>query len=766
MTTSIQDEPAVGSGAMGDNTDGVPSRINGARQPPLRWSERRLAELKHLATGLSKPGHSIEPTLATALLHAAAGDFDQAESIILQVLQGFPEPGRVGEAAFHPLLSALFVVMRLDLASRLLCERYEPGCVVDIEITEQGVGRHQFIWDVMLPERMKFTFNQSLVTEDNTRGQISWFDWIFPLFAAYAKNWPGERGSVTFNQWDAGLSPGLAMCDNRRGFFLVPCNAFTRTHGYEEARQYFTQHNVRWEERRSVAFWRGATTGAMEDPSRGWRSLPRVRLCEIGQAHADLMDVGISAIVQAEDRAATEEIQQSGIVKPFVPWNEFQRFKYQIDIDGNTNSWPGLFQKLLTGSPVLKVASPHGFRQWYYDRLKPWINFVPVESGMSDLVAKIRWLIAHDDAARQIGELGQALALSMDFAGELKRAVPTITAALRYFAGRPETELRFGSGRADNAYLREGWLDAEAQGVPAGGIESLIELPRPVATEDFVLALELSPTTLAPTRSAQRVTVVANGEVLRHVMLSKPQALECMLLRRTIDVAEMLSVRLLHPDATTTASESHPLDTRACSITLHRLTLTAATVYAASGRITPMLGIMTPPLPTPHPDTAESKLRYGPDIWLHPDKELRQIMTHNGHVVFVDTSMGQLLHGAPSSCPRNVFLAICGATGYLLHIAADGQRRSIHVTAEPPRHPPDVMTASLDQWIQAFRLVEVAGAEPAGFALSCDGLFLCAEPNGQVTLSRPRLGLWERFHLGEPPASQDKSGGPVSTERP
>ena len=54
-------------------------------------------------------------------------------------------------------------------------------------------------------------------------------------------------------------------------------------------------------------------------------------------------------------------------MRPYVPMTDFNKYKYQIDIDGNTNAWPGLFQKLLTGSPVLKVASPYGFRQWLYE---------------------------------------------------------------------------------------------------------------------------------------------------------------------------------------------------------------------------------------------------------------------------------------------------------------------------------------------------------------------------------------------------------------
>jgi hypothetical protein len=58
-----------------------------------------------------------------------------------------------------------------------------------------------------------------------------------------------------------------------------------------------------------------------------------------------------------------------------------------IDIDGNANSWDGLFWKLLSNSVVLKVESNNS--QWYYSQLKPWHHFVPVKADLSDLVEKV-----------------------------------------------------------------------------------------------------------------------------------------------------------------------------------------------------------------------------------------------------------------------------------------------------------------------------------------------------------------------------------------
>jgi glycosyltransferase involved in cell wall biosynthesis len=94
------------------------------------------------------------------------------------------------------------------------------------------------------------------------------------------------------------------------------------------------------------------------------------------------------------------------------------RSRYLIDIDGWANSW-GLLQKLLTGAAVLKVASQTGARQWYYDRLEPWVNYVPVRADFVDLDDAISFVLENDERAREIGEAGRRLALSLNLESEI-----------------------------------------------------------------------------------------------------------------------------------------------------------------------------------------------------------------------------------------------------------------------------------------------------------------------------------------------------------
>jgi hypothetical protein len=95
-------------------------------------------------------------------------------------------------------------------------------------------------------------------------------------------------------------------------------------------------------------------------------------------------------------------------------------------------------------------------QQWYYDELVPWRNYVPIAPAMSDLLDKVRWLTRNDSAAQRIGQAGLALAERLTYERELGRSEKVITAAFRYFNGRPEGATPYG--RADAPPCESGRL--------------------------------------------------------------------------------------------------------------------------------------------------------------------------------------------------------------------------------------------------------------------------------------------------------------------
>jgi hypothetical protein len=704
----------------------------------IGWSTAIVAEFRQLANGPLPGRHPIESALAPALLLAAEGDFGRAEAHVLKLMEEHAESDSLRGPLFFPFFLALFVVQRFDLASRVLQEHWKLDCAIELCIGAPSPGFACVRWEIISSSHVRFVFDESVLGRDNTNQRLLSFHWLFPLFADYLKRGAEATGAVDVSLWDTGLAPGLAFCSNRPDHFLIPDNLFISSRAYEAANRAYQENDVPWKQRRDVAFWRGTTTGHPLDRTIGWRALPRIKLCELAAQHGDLFDVGISGVSQMNDPAVKSAIHESGVMRPFVPAAEFNRYRYQIDIDGNTNSWPGLYQRLLTGSPVLKIASPSGHRQWYYHRLRPWINFIPVAADMSDLVDKLSWLREHDDEARAIGEQGQALALSMDFEGELKRAARIITAALHYFAGEPETEVRFGLNESGNACLQDGWLQPLKDGVGARGFESRLKLPRPVAVDDFVLSLDLSPSTEPPALIPQRVLVVANGDVLLDATLTERQTLRCALSRRTIEKDEALLVTLLHPDAQVGASAAHPLNGLMVSVVLHGLSLTAAHVHAAQRlRVAPS---------GPEGDQSASPAENMPANPVLAGVQPKQILTSHGTVVFADLTTSRLRHGPLALSPANIFLAVDGQTAYLLSRRPDGTQRPISV--HPAVVPWQASNFAQDGEASTGEFC-VVNARGSAFGLARNGLFLCAEDDGQVTLSRQRLGPWELFHASE-----------------
>ncbi len=397
----------------------------------LRWSDRKIAETEqHLETLME--GNFVHWT-QKAELFAARGDSVSARSCIEHALKTWSahhgnNDHFVAEIAIAALLSRCY-----DIVYDTYEQRYTPDWKFAIEIVD-GLSAVPFVmeWEVESRTRSVFRFDASAYQSDDAHVIFLNWIWSFQLFDAYHRSLVAIAGKTLFTLGDMAVAPGLAFSANRADAFLIPDSFFLSKYGYSYPITCLDRNRIVWADRRPVAFWRGGTTGIR---AGGWRSLQRVRLCETAAEQQDgmLFDVGISHAAQLSNPEWIAELEASGLMRAFVPSEQFGAYKYLIDIDGNSSSWEGLFLKLYTGIPVLKVASPSGFRQWYYDELKPWVNYVPVEADMADLAENVAWLRAHDDQAELIGKRGRALARSLTYDGELARSVHTIKRSIRFF---------------------------------------------------------------------------------------------------------------------------------------------------------------------------------------------------------------------------------------------------------------------------------------------------------------------------------------------
>ncbi len=320
-------------------------------------------------------------------------------------------------AQFIPLLVLYAVMQDSRNIERILSDLFSDQRF-SIRFDETiGLPPTVCIWNLNADGIAEFTFGAMDFRKITADSLTRWLD-IVPLMDHVSRRGP-FRGSVALNLCDLGVWPGLAFCDYRHLFTLIPDCTFVSTKGYLEYKQYFLQRAASWSERSNAVFWRGASTGAPVDDIA---DLPRMKLCMLAVQHPKrFLDFGISGIVQMNAQQA-EFVKLSGLCKPFEPWQSLALYKYHVDIDGNTNSWPGLLSKLHSGGLVFKVSSPEGYRQWYYHRLQPWVHFVPVASDLSNLLPLIEYMRANDDFAARIAEQGQRFARSLTLESEMEIA--------------------------------------------------------------------------------------------------------------------------------------------------------------------------------------------------------------------------------------------------------------------------------------------------------------------------------------------------------
>ncbi|PKU24232.1 glycosyl transferase family 90 [Telmatospirillum siberiense] len=219
---------------------------------------------------------------------------------------------------------------------------------------------------------------------------------------------------------------------------LVPDPFFFISRNYAGLRRFVATRSRPWSERKGTLFWRGTTTGRRtrtpgpdDDLYMDWSWLPRLHLCAAGRRsiHADKIDIALTQMDQIAEPYLKDAIRTAGLIKPMVSKETFADYKYLIDIDGYSNAW-SLLEKMIMGATIFKVASPHGFRQWYYDRLTPWETHVPVASDLSDLDERMDWAMNNPRACAQIAEQAARVAADISFDAAISDAIAAASAGL------------------------------------------------------------------------------------------------------------------------------------------------------------------------------------------------------------------------------------------------------------------------------------------------------------------------------------------------
>jgi hypothetical protein len=327
------------------------------------------------------------------------------------------------EEARRAALTERFVSRDMAGFNALLAGLPEPLARLRVDVVANArAAEAAAVWRVDPDGTSRFRFHEKTWAQHPHFIVERWLDTL-PLIAAVQA--AGPAGSCVLNLGDEGHRPGLAFDGAGPQFTLIPDCFFMKTNGYADLAQTYRRRAIPWRDRRPVVFWRGTTTGR----EAALDALPRVRMCRAAQSLGESADVGFSAASQrfagAEPWLRTQEL-----LRNFVSNERYDTVQLHLSIDGNASPW-GFLAKLHSGSPVLKVTSPAGFRQWYYPRLAAWEHYVPIRSDLADLRDTVRMLLADPARAQRIGSAGQELARTMSGEAEIAGAVPHVLQAFR-----------------------------------------------------------------------------------------------------------------------------------------------------------------------------------------------------------------------------------------------------------------------------------------------------------------------------------------------
>jgi hypothetical protein len=239
-----------------------------------------------------------------------------------------------------------------------------------------------------------------------------------------------EHVSITLSDGDrpgaALYAPSTCLPDQ----VALPDPYFFLNDGFRWAARHAEENDVSWSGRSGEVVWRGMSSGpGLFEPAAALATpqlmAQRLALCVAAKGMPGV-DIALSDYNRPDFRA--DLLPTYGLLRPPVEERSWIGRKFAVDVDGWSNTWSNLIVRMHFGCCVLKVASRQGFRQWYYDRLRPWEHYVPVAADLSDLAERIDWVRSNDAEASRIGANARHLARSLTFEAARTEAAALIAA--------------------------------------------------------------------------------------------------------------------------------------------------------------------------------------------------------------------------------------------------------------------------------------------------------------------------------------------------
>lgn len=160
--------------------------------------------------------------------------------------------------------------------------------------------------------------------------------------------------------------------------------------------------DIQWEEKESVAIWRGAFTGNGHARS----SMPEIDHCRQNQRCRFVLEHINSKIIDAgiDDTVGliADTINGVKITKSRLSMKKIQSYKVIISFEGNDVA-SGLKWNLLSRSVVL-MPKPTRTSWAMEELLEPWKHYIPMNENGTNAEEMVQWVIDNDQKAKQISQ--------------------------------------------------------------------------------------------------------------------------------------------------------------------------------------------------------------------------------------------------------------------------------------------------------------------------------------------------------------------------
>jgi len=178
---------------------------------------------------------------------------------------------------------------------------------------------------------------------------------------------------------------------------------------YEDLRANEEKSNekkISWGIKKSQAVFRGSATGM----SVTEKDNQRLAVCALNES---VLDAKLTKL-NTRDRFVDGMLKYinpyslSFNISPdyFLSFVDQCKYKYILNIDGFVSAYR-LGKEFSSGSIIIKMKSPGGYKLWFDNLLKENKNYLSVD--LKTLIPKIKWCIKNDSKARKIADAGKKL---------------------------------------------------------------------------------------------------------------------------------------------------------------------------------------------------------------------------------------------------------------------------------------------------------------------------------------------------------------------